>query len=150
VKELVSKYAFLRIAELPENAPEWPEKFSNDSALFTFVSNLCSSLETLVPKPLDIATISASPGAYIPVMKFILNDLETVHQEAANTKGTSSITLPRLFSLCPTPSFRWRYVSLNAETLASFFTNISKAKQPADYSETFYRIFDFSVLRIYR
>ncbi|KAG0177594.1 hypothetical protein DFQ28_004191, partial [Apophysomyces sp. BC1034] len=36
-----------------------------------------------------------------------------------NNQESSTVSLPRLFSLAPLPSFRWRFITINARTLST-------------------------------
>jgi hypothetical protein len=38
---------------------------------------------------------------------------------------------------------QWRFVSLNVEILASFFTTMAGSERPADYPSVFYQVSDF-------
>ncbi|KAI8092169.1 uncharacterized protein B0P05DRAFT_568363 [Gilbertella persicaria] len=55
--------------------------------------------------------------------------------------------VPRLFSLCPVPSLKWRFISLNPNSISAFagikLPNMYEAKR-----EMFNKIFDFERLRI--
>ncbi|RCI06871.1 hypothetical protein CU098_013908 [Rhizopus stolonifer] len=57
--------------------------------------------------------------------------------------------VPRLFSLCPVPSLKWRFISLNPNSISAFagikLPNMYEAKR-----EMFNKIFDFERLRISR
>ena len=64
------------------------------------------------------------------------------------SKGLRIAYLPKLFSIVPNPSMQWRFVSLNAEILASFFTTVDKPRRPEDYASVFFEIFDFNHLRV--
>jgi hypothetical protein len=107
-------------------------------------------LETYIPRPLDSKALAASPGAYIPALKYMLKQMEEPHKAARNGKRSDTQVLPRLFSLFPNPSLGWRFIPLNAEMLVSFFPAIEKATGPSKYHEIFWKIFDFGKFRIRR
>jgi hypothetical protein len=147
VWKLIEKYALPRIAT---GAGDWPEEVPVSLILIATVDDLCSQLESLVPRPLNQETLSASPGSYIPALKFMLRELELFHQQAQNDKTSDSSVLPRLYSIGPLPSMKWRFVSLNAYTLASILPSIPTPNDPSDYLEVYNEVFDFQPLRIRR
>ena len=79
----------------------------------------------------------------------MLKELEQYHQQPrSDEKGSNSDTLPKLFAIVPYLSMKWRFVYLNAEILASFFTTVDRPRRPEDYASVFFEIFDFNHLRI--
>ncbi|KAH8552316.1 hypothetical protein BGW37DRAFT_491457 [Umbelopsis sp. PMI_123] len=147
VWRLIEKYALPRIAT---GDGDWPEDWPEDVSLIMVatVDYLCSQLESLIPRPLNQETLSASPGEYIPALKFMLRDLESVHQQAENEENFDPKDLPKLFSIGPLPSMGWRFISLNAGLLASILPSIRTPQSPSEYINVFYEIFDFQPLRI--
>ncbi|KAH8556684.1 hypothetical protein BGW37DRAFT_473671 [Umbelopsis sp. PMI_123] len=129
VWRLIEKYALPRIAT---GDGDWPEDWPEDVSLIMVatVDYLCSQLESLIPRPLNQETLSASPGEYIPALKFMLRDLEF------------------LFSIGPLPFMGWRFISLTAGLLASILPSIRAPQSPSDYINVFYEIFDIQPLRI--
>jgi len=75
-------------------------------------------------------------------MKTILESYEAVYVEN-QAKLSPSAQLPRLFSLCPLPSFNWRFIAMNAELLASLFPSVRKPDYPAQYAAVFHQVFNF-------
>ncbi|KAH8556405.1 hypothetical protein BGW37DRAFT_472404, partial [Umbelopsis sp. PMI_123] len=147
VWRLTENYALPRIAT---DDGDWPEDWPEDVSLIMVatVDYLCSQLESLIPRPLNQETLSASPGEYIPALKFMLRDLEFVHQQAENDENFDPKDLPKLFSIGPLPSMGWRFISLSASLLASILPSIRAPQSPSDYINVFYEIFDFQPLRI--
>ncbi|KAH8552389.1 hypothetical protein BGW37DRAFT_466275 [Umbelopsis sp. PMI_123] len=147
VWRLIEKYALPRIAT---GDGDWPEDWPEDVSLIMVatVDYLCSQLESLIPRPRNQETLSASPGEYIPALKFMLRDLEFVHQQAENDENFDPKDLPKLFSIGPLPSMGWRFISLTAGLLASILPSIRAPQSPSDYINVFYEIFDFQPLRI--
>ncbi|KAH8552488.1 hypothetical protein BGW37DRAFT_489173 [Umbelopsis sp. PMI_123] len=147
VWRLIEKYDLPRIAT---GDGDWPEDWPEDASLIMVatVDYLCSQLESLIPRPLNQETLSASPGEYIPALKFMLRDLEFVHQQAENDENFDPKDLPKLFSIGPLPSMGWRFISLTAGLLASILPSIRAPQSPSDYINVFYEIFDFQPLRI--
>ena len=58
---------------------DWPEEIS--PIMIATVNNLCSQLESLIPRPL-----TEQPGNYVPALKYVLRDLGSVHEQAKNEK----------------------------------------------------------------
>ncbi|KAH8548159.1 hypothetical protein BGW37DRAFT_507656 [Umbelopsis sp. PMI_123] len=131
---------------------DWPEDWPEDVSLIVVatVDYLCSQLESLIPRSLNQETLSASPGEYIPALKFMLRDLESGHQQTENDENFDPKDLPKLFSIAPLPSMGWRFISLTAGVLASILPSIRAPQRPSDYINVFYEIFDFQALRIRR
>ena len=147
VRAIVDEYTFPRIEG---SAGDWPQQCPCDLALLVIVDNYCSELEECIPKPITPTSLSSSPGSYIPGLKFMLREYENVHSAANATKNVNVGVIPKLYSIFPNPSLAWRFVSLNAGTLASFFNNIQTPNRPSDYSQMFFEICDMSVLRMRR
>jgi hypothetical protein len=72
-------------------AGEWPADWPEEISLIMIatVNNLCSQLESLIPRPLTEQALSASPGNYVPALKYMLRDLGSVHEQAKNEKKRS-------------------------------------------------------------
>jgi hypothetical protein len=145
--KIINEYAFPRIAGMPE---KWPENVECTLTIVATVDHLCSELRDRIPKPVTAETLSASPGTFVPVLKFILRELEIPHEAARNSKISDTEELPRLFSIFPNPSFGWRFVTLNAGMVASMIPSIRTPKSPKDYNELFFEAFDFGIFRIRR
>jgi hypothetical protein len=99
--------------------------------------------------PVTMELLSASPGKYVPCLKYMSKELEWYqNQQSGDEKQSDSETLLKLFPVFPNPSMKWRFVSLNAPILAIFFATIARPATPAHYPSVFYQIFDFKHLRI--
>jgi hypothetical protein len=136
----ISHYGLRRVTGF---VPVWPIEITPNLAIFTIVDGACNELELLCPKPVTPEELAANPGQYIPTLKHILSEYDRIYWEHANSKISATNVLPKLFSLAPLPSFRWRYISMNAELLASMFHTIDRPTCPDDYGSVFYRIFNF-------
>jgi hypothetical protein len=145
--KIINEYAFPRIAGMPE---KWPENVECTLPVVATVDHLCSELKERILKPVTAETLSASPGTFVPVLKLILKELEIPHEAARNGKQSDTGELPRLFSIFPNPSFAWRFVSLNAEMVASMIPSILSPKSPKDYNKVFFDAFEFGIFRIRR
>ena len=109
---------------------KWPENGECTLTIVAMVDHLRSELRDRIPKPVTAETLSASPGTFVPVLKFILKEMETPHEAARNSKQSDTEELPRLFSIIPNPSFGWRFVTINAEMVASMAPFYSSPKIP--------------------
>lgn len=97
-----------------------------------------------MPKPVTLESFFKSPGAYIPTLSKILKKHEEVYYEPQGGQ-----VLPRLFSLVPTPSFKWRFISINPNSLSAF-TSIQLPNSYEGKFEMFKKVFDFSRLKVDR
>jgi hypothetical protein len=134
------KVAAYGLARVAGGVPVWPQGIEPTLPLFTIVDGLCSDLERVCPKPVTPQQLSASPGEFFPTLKAILESYESIHRDQGKSSSTQ---LPRLFSLCPLPSFHWRCITLNAVLLASFFPSIQMPDCPAQYASVFHQVFNF-------
>ncbi|KAK9717988.1 hypothetical protein K7432_005821 [Basidiobolus ranarum] len=111
------------------------------------IEEICRELSAIdMPKPVTLVTLSASPGAYIPMLASITRKYERQYQ-LQQRLAQESQDLPRLFSLCPVPSLKWRFITVNPNALSSF----SGIKMPTTYEaklEMFNKVFDFKRLRL--
>jgi hypothetical protein len=127
--------------------PVWPEKLSeiyNDK--MQAIDQVCQDISvTKMPKPVTPESLSESPGAYVPMLTSIMKKYELLHQQ----QSSQDENLPRLFSLTPVPSLRWRFISINPNALAAF----ARISLPSTYEgklDMFNRVFDFKKLKIDR
>jgi hypothetical protein len=82
-------------------------------------------------------------GNHMPPLKFILQEYEEEQIAAKAQKADSTQTLARLFSYTPLSSLPWRFISINAELLASLVPSAPKPNHPSEYARTFYHVFNF-------
>jgi hypothetical protein len=110
--------------------PEWllvcqfgPRDRANASLIYYSGRGRCNVLESVCPKSATPKELPASPGEFVPIMKTILKNYEAdlVGNQA---KLSPSAQLPRLFSLCPVPSFNWKSIAINAQVLGNFFPSV--------------------------
>lgn len=142
----MNDYAFPLIADMEY---KWPESIPRDLVLVATVDAMCVRVRSFIPTSLPLQeSLASSPGDFIPCLKFMLREMECHYQPTNNDKGSDSEFLPKLFSIVPSPSINWRFVSLNAEILASFFASVNPPRRPDDYPAVFFQVFDFNHLRI--
>lgn len=61
-------------------------------------------------------------------------------------KGGKTRTLPKLFSLTPNPSLQWRFIDIDAETLATILS-LRYPKTHDERTAIFKTVFDFEKYR---
>ncbi|GAA5817815.1 hypothetical protein MFLAVUS_011372 [Mucor flavus] len=146
LRKIVHEYCYRRICG---GSPAWPEdvpEIYNEKK--QEIDEICQELITIdIPRPVTLQSLAASPGSYIPTLATILQKNEQEH--ARITSNELDETPPRLFSLVPAPSLKWRFIDINANVLAAF----TRKKLPDTYAtklEMFQQVFDFKKLKIYR
>lgn len=111
-----------------------------------FVYGICIPIKNRIPTlPLNKATLTSKHLSILPVFNFILNSY-TNNQDAS----------PRRFSLFPNPSCKWRFIKIDLQNVASFFSSANKPRrQPGESTLNytrglFFNYFDFTKLKIRR
>ncbi|CEP17465.1 hypothetical protein [Parasitella parasitica] len=108
LKKTVHMYCYQRIYG---GTPEWPDNLSeiyNDKK--SEIDDIYKDLETInMPRPVTLQSLSRNPAA-IPA-------------EPKQDKN-----LPRLFSLAPVPSLKWRFITIIPNILAAFAGSRKKTK----------------------
>lgn len=132
---------------------------------------MCLELSSIdIPRPVTLISLSTSPGAYLPMLSHILRKYERYHQDHLgspneqrseqqdrgeeghgedSTEPQDLVYLPRLFSLCPVPSLKWRFIAINPNVLSAF----AQIRLPTTYEaklEMFNSVFDLTRLKINR
>ncbi|ORE21534.1 hypothetical protein BCV71DRAFT_167843, partial [Rhizopus microsporus] len=82
--------------------------------------------------------LAASPTKFVPALAVIISELEKL----CNEHKDDNTKMPRRFSLMPTPSMHWQYISINAKALQA----ITKHKSDGTYEgnvNLFYSTFNF-------
>jgi hypothetical protein len=147
IHKIFEEYAHPRIIG---DTPTWPTAVEVALPLVATVDDVCTTIQSICPSLPTPQNLAASPGSYVPALKYILKELETEHATALEQKRISSMELPRLFSISPSPSMKWRHISINAELLANLIPTIATPAFPAEYSQVFYNVFNFTPFRIHR
>jgi hypothetical protein len=118
---ILNEYAYPRSVGLEH---QWSERIPLDLVLLLTTFSICDQIRTGIPTdmtPVTMELLSASPGKYVPCLKFMSKVLEWYHnQQSGDEKQSDSETLPKLFTVFPNPSMKWRFVSLNADILQAF------------------------------
>ncbi|GAA5812687.1 hypothetical protein MFLAVUS_006144 [Mucor flavus] len=144
LRNSVHEYCYQRICggspALPENVPEIYNEKKQE------IDEICQELiATDIPRPVTLQSLTASPGSYIPILATILQKNEQEHTRI--TSNELDETPPRLFSLVPAPSLKWRFIDINANVLAAF-TRKKLSDMYATKLEMFQKVFDFKKLKI--
>lgn len=114
------------------------------TAVVDGVNDIIEELQAVITRPCDPASLSADPGAFFPILRYILQKYTSAHQEAEAALALMALSrdgeeededkgneagrnkdlekLPRLFSLVPLPKFHWRFVTVNAKSLSSLLS----------------------------
>jgi len=72
-----------------------------------------------------------------------MRDYENIHYNSSY----QSVRLPHLFSLCPIPSLKFRYININPNALAAF-AQVALPKSFEDKTTMFNQVFDFTALHV--
>lgn len=146
LQKIVHEYCYQKICG---GSASWPEDLPqayNDKR--PQIDDFCLTLSNMnIPRPVTLQTLSASPGAYIPMLATILQK-----NEEENTRITSNRlneVPPRLFSLTPVPSMKWRFIDINPNVLSAFARK-SKASSYAGKLEMFQQVFDLDRVKVDR
>lgn len=141
-------YCYQRICG---GTPEWPDNLSEIyNGKKSEIDNVYKDLEAInVPRPVTLQSLSRNPGSYIPMLAAILKKNEQKYQQMPSAEPQQDKNSPRLFSLAPVPSLKWRFITINPNVLAAF----AGKKLPDTYEgklEMFNQVFNFQRLRIDR
>ncbi|GAA5813881.1 hypothetical protein MFLAVUS_007369 [Mucor flavus] len=144
LRKIVHEYCYQRICG---GSPAWPEDVPEIyNEMKQEIDEICQELIIIdIPRPVTLQSLAASPGSYIPILATILQKNEQEHTRI--TSNELDETPPRLFSLVPTPSLKWRFININANVLAAF----TRKKLPDTYAtklEMFQQVFEFKKLKI--
>lgn len=144
LSKIVHEYCYQAICGGTARWPEDLPQVYNDKR--PQIDKFCQSLSNVnIPKPVTLLTLAASPGAYIPMLATILRKNEEEHARIALNQLDE--VLPRLFSLSPVPSLKWRFIDINPNVLSAF----ARKKLPTTYSgklEMFQEVFNFDKINI--
>ncbi|KAL1934680.1 hypothetical protein VTP01DRAFT_6862 [Rhizomucor pusillus] len=104
--------------DLAGGNPTIPEELQEDCDLdiILAIRTIQISPKDYIPEPCTTTEMAANPGRFIPALRFILSQY-TLEHEQGNEKTCK--TLPKLFALTPQPSLHWRFVDIDAATLAT-------------------------------
>ncbi|KAI8987895.1 hypothetical protein BDF20DRAFT_852726 [Mycotypha africana] len=103
------------------------------------VDATCQSLMKKMPSTPTIENITAAPSTFLPPLAFMLQLIET----KALTAGPND-KKPKLFSLTPTVSFKWKHVSINEKALCCLSRQSIGNGSYANNLEIFFNVFNFA------
>ncbi|KAG2203207.1 hypothetical protein INT46_008991 [Mucor plumbeus] len=124
--------------------PVWPKSIQLSEGEQSRIKEVCMPLSTHIDVQVTLKSLSASPGKFVRFLAYILSEYEREHL-AHNPYDVRRLPLPRLFTISPSPSFRWKFVTISTNSLCCF----TKEKLPRGYNaqlDLFYKYFDFKGL----
>lgn len=133
--------------------PVWPANIVvppnyTEEMLKAGVDRECQRFQTLIGEKVTLHTLSKDPQIVYRCLEHILNQYEDEHSRHSSF-DVRRLPLPRLFTLLPKPSVRWRFVTISANALCCFV----KRPFPNGYVnqlQFFSSVFDFKKLRYHR
>ena len=124
--------------------PVWPKNIQLSEGEQSKIKEVCTPLSTHVDVQVTLKPLSASPGKFVRYLAYILFEYER-EDLAHNPYDVRRLPLPRLFTISPSPSFRWKFVPISVNFLCCF----TKEKLSRGYNaqlDLFYKYFDFKGL----
>jgi len=124
--------------------PVWPKSIQLSEGEQSRIKEVCMPLSTHIDVQVTLKSLSASPGKFVRSLAYILSEYEREHL-AHNPYDVRRLPLPRLFTISPSPSFRWEFVTISTNSLCCF----TKEKLPRGYNaqlDLFCKYFDFKGL----
>ncbi|KAG2202343.1 hypothetical protein INT46_004668 [Mucor plumbeus] len=124
--------------------PVWPKNIQLSEGEQSRIKEACIPLSTHIDVQVTLKSLSASPEKFVRSLAYILPEYEREHL-AHNPYDVRRLSLPRLFTISPSPSFRWKFVTIIVNSLCCF----TKEKLPRGYNaqlDLFYKYFDFKGL----
>lgn len=103
----------------------------------------------LAPRPWTTKSMSATPGAFVPVLYAILQEYGHEHVAAENSLKPTP-TLPKLFALTPVPKFKQRFISVNDEALRTLLDDTSEPNSYEGHCRLFQKVFNTDQYRFFR
>lgn len=114
------------------------------------IQEIWMELMPYMPRPCTTEEMAAKPGNFIPALHYILQQYHDEHQQTPHIQEKSNTrALPSLFSLVPLPSRNWRFIDINAETLAGLL----KMPVPRTYNQrltVFQTVFNLDKYRFFK
>ncbi|CEG83121.1 hypothetical protein RMATCC62417_17093 [Rhizopus microsporus] len=146
-RKIAEEYCYGKACGLPSTWPELKSSVSEEGKVL--IDDACNKLiEVDIPRPATLGKLGASPGSYIPMLRYILAIYEEEHHKAQQDQEIKS-DLPRLFALTPAPSFRFRSISITPSALKVFTSDFKKLPNTfVDNQTMFFKIFDLSKLKL--
>ncbi|KAI7898206.1 uncharacterized protein BX663DRAFT_556018 [Cokeromyces recurvatus] len=138
---MAEKYCYERLLGSNGN-PKWPKQFDLVRIAHVYqITGIIQKFKNWLLISPNTTNITASPTKFISVLGYIISELESFCSNC-----TDPLDKPRSLSLAPTPSLRWKYISINCISLAT----IVKKKSGTIYRENieqFYPTFDSKKFR---
>lgn len=131
--------------EIVGEETSWPSSIHLTEKIKLEIVGFCQPWKQRMGARINLSTLSANPGCFVPFLFLINNELEKEHV-AHKPYDVRRRPLPRLFSVLPTGSIHWRFITVSVNALSCF----TKQVLPRGYQgqlELFYRVFEFRSLR---
>ncbi|KAI7903269.1 uncharacterized protein BX663DRAFT_433818, partial [Cokeromyces recurvatus] len=145
VHNIAVKYCYQYICQ---GNPVWPTSETvNDDTTRQKVVQFCQPLRDILNTKVTMKTLSESPGRFTPLLIHLLSIIESEHDNHYEY-DVRRLSLPRRFSLLPTPSLHWRSITLSVNALSAF---LPREKLPRGYNDQlrlFFKVLKFQSLRI--
>jgi hypothetical protein len=105
--------------QLCHGNPTWPKSVKVDQQTKDAINATLKPLKDLIPGPVNLKTLSGDTETFFNCYAKILERYETVH---ANHKSfdVRRLKLPKLFSILPKPSLKWRFITVSINSLSCF------------------------------
>lgn len=149
LKAFAEKYCYQYVCQ---GEPSWPKIVLTagvtEEMLINRIEQECEPIRALINQRVTLATLSSSPEKAYKCLEYILNQYENEHSHF-QPFHVRRLPLPRLFTILPTPSLHWRYITISANALSAF----TKNRLPSGYFNQltlFQEVFDFNALKTAR
>lgn len=144
---IVKDYCYQYVCQ---GEPIWPNNVAlsanlTEDMLRDRVNQECEPVRVLINQRISLITLSSAPERAYKCLEYILNQYEDEHSQH-HLFDVRRLPLPRLFTILPKPSVRWRFVTISANALSVFV----RERLPRGYVnqlELFQRVFNFSILK---
>ncbi|KAI9483863.1 MAG: hypothetical protein EXX96DRAFT_477245, partial [Benjaminiella poitrasii] len=148
INDIAEKYCYQLICQ---GTPEWPNTTNdlNIQDIRQRITNFCLPLKDLLNIRATLVTLSQSPDKTIPLLLFLLAELEQDHRNST-PYDVRRLPLPRLSSVLPSPTYHWRLITISANALNAFLPGQSLPRGYVDQLQLFYTVFKFYKLRFRR
>jgi hypothetical protein len=145
-RQIVDEYIW---PTLVDKESSWPKEVDLVSmSHFNAIWSLKQHIISITPKLCTVKELTKDPGSIIPVLGKILTEYEAFGIQSLEkvaikvllgqtpSEKELNVKLPKLFSLFPNPSLRWRFVHLNAKGLMALLSQSKRfGKTPATSEE---------------
>ncbi|CEG83858.1 hypothetical protein RMATCC62417_17726 [Rhizopus microsporus] len=146
-RKIVEEYCYGKACGLSSTWPELNSSVSEEDKVL--IDDACDKLiEVDIPRSATLDKLGTSSGSYILMLRCILAIYEEEHHKAQQNQEIKP-DIPRLFALAPSPSFKFRSVSITPAALKSFTSEFKKLQSTFGNNQNmFFKIFDLAKLKL--